>query len=51
MIITCFVANMPSGYDQHSELENHHAIKNAKPSISMGHGLTMANCNSHNQRV
>ena len=28
-----------------------HFIANGNPSISMGHGLTMANCNSHNQRV
>ena len=26
-------------------------FKFGKPSISMDHGLTMANCNSHNQRV
>ena len=39
--------NVPSGYDYYDcySLRNgkiYHAIKNGKPSISMGHGLTMA---------
>ena len=33
---------VPSGYLLHGHGKNHHAIKNGKPSISMGHRKTMA---------
>ena len=47
------IPKLPSGYDIASSpwKDNHHAIKFGKPSMSMGHGLTMANCECHNQRL
>ena len=44
-----YILYMPSGYLTVRHGKIHHAIKNGKQSIFMGHKFTMANCECHNQ--